>query len=90
MKGSISGKLCSLFSIKASSFYLTTGQNYWSLSPYYFSNYDAGEFGVNYSGDVYGGDVVGGSIGLRPVVSLRPGTPVVSGDGTVVDPYIIS
>ena len=29
------------------------------------------------------------SYGLRPVVSLKPGTPVVRGSGTVEDPYVI-
>ena len=72
----------------ASSFYLTTGQNYWSLSPYYFNNGNACEFGVGSSGDV-GYYYVYLSFGLRPVVSLRPGTPVVSGTGTAADPYVI-
>ena len=73
----------------ASSFYLTTGQNYWSLSPDRFSSSgSANEFVVDLSGDVCGFNV-SGSYGLRPVVSLRPGTPVVSGDGTVATPYVI-
>ena len=27
--------------------------------------------------------------GLRPAVSLKPGTPVIGGDGTVISPYLI-
>ena len=73
-----------------SSFYLTTGQYYWSLSPYGFYNDGyAYEFYVNDGGYVNSG-VVYYSRGLRPVVSLRPGTPVVSGDGTITSPYLIS
>jgi len=32
---------------------------------------------------------VGSTNGLRPSVSLKPGTPVISGDGTVSSPYKI-
>ena len=72
------------------SYYLTTGEYYWSLSPSYF-NYDyAHEFRVVGDGYLssdyyYSSDI----LGLRPVVSLKPGTPVVSGTGTVSDPYVI-
>ncbi len=27
--------------------------------------------------------------GIRPVISIKPGQPIVSGDGTVTDPYVI-
>ena len=70
-------------------FYLTTGQTYWSLSPNRFGNYD-GAYEFRLSGD---GSVatyyVNYSYGLRPSVSLKPGTPVVSGTGTLQDPYVI-
>ena len=68
-------------------FYLNNGSSYWSLSPYYFYSASAHEFLV-YSGNV-NSDYVGNSYGLRPVVSLKPGTPVVKGSGTVDDPFII-
>ena len=29
------------------------------------------------------------SIGLRPVISLKPGMPIASGTGTATDPYVI-
>ena len=69
-------------------FYLNTRVSWWSLSPYSFNDYRASEFVVNGDGFLYG-NYVNGSNGLRPVVSLKPGTPVVSGSGTVADPYVI-
>ena len=69
-------------------FYLTTGSYYWSLSPYNFYNGYAGGFSVGTNGYL-GAFNVNGTYGLRPVVSLKPGTPVVSGDGTVATPYVI-
>ena len=69
-------------------FYLTTGQNYWSLSPSYFDNSSEGVEVVNYGGLSSNG--VGNEYGLRPSVSLKPGTPVISGDGTILSPYVIS
>ncbi len=71
-----------------SQFYLNNGSTYhWSLSPSYFDNVYANEFYV-YDGYVYNYYVYS-TRGLRPSVSLKPGTPVVSGTGTVLDPYVI-
>ena len=69
-------------------FYLTTGNWYWSLSPSNFGNSYADEFYLDAHGGI-SNDYVSGTGGLRPSVSLKPGTPVVSGTGTVADPYII-
>ena len=69
-----------------STFYLASVAYYWSLSPNFFGVVDAYEF----QGDGYIlGGYVGSANGLRPSVSLKPGTPVISGDGTVTSPYII-
>ncbi len=69
-------------------FYLNSGSNYyWSLSPPYFNDYGAVEFSVvNGFIDHY---YMYNSLGLRPAVSLKPGTPVVNGDGTATSPYRI-
>ena len=69
-------------------FYLTSGAAWWSLSPYNFGNSYAGGFGLGSYGNLYN-DFVNDSYGLRPSVSLKPGTPVVKGTGTVADPYVI-
>ena len=71
-----------------SQFYLKNGSTYyWSLSPSYFNKYGAGGFYVS-DGYISNIDVAYAS-GLRPAVSLKPGTPVIRGDGTVTSPYII-
>ena len=70
-------------------FYLTTGNWYWSLSPFYFLRSSAYEFLLNTSGYIHY-DSVFYPAGLRPSVSLKPRTPVVSGEGTVADPYVIA
>ena len=71
-----------------SQFYLNNGSTYyWSLSPANFIGTSAVGFGVS-RGNV-GTDGVNYSSGLRPSVSLKPGTPVVKGTGTVQDPYVI-
>ena len=71
-------------------YYLYTGGNYWSLSPSSFvSNSSAYGFRVNSTG-VLGVPIVNVAIGLRPVVSLKPGTEFESGgDGTPTKPYVV-
>ncbi len=68
-------------------FYLNNESYYWSLSPYNFDNISAYGFYV-YDGGVYR-YYVNGAYGLRPAVSLKLGTVVSSGTGTVTDPYVI-
>ena len=71
-------------------YYLYTGGNYWSLSPSHFNSVNAGEFTLSTAGSIssYGSVVNAG--GLRPVVSLKPGTEFESGgDGTPTNPYIV-
>ena len=70
----------------STSSYLYTGQYQWSLSPYYFFTADAYEFFV-YSR--LSSNVVSYTGGVRPSVSLEPGTLISSGDGSVSTPYIV-
>lgn len=70
----------------SSSSYLFTGQWWWALSPYYFDFRNASEFIVNLN---LGNGKVNNSSGVRPSVSLKPGTTPFDGDGTVNNPYII-
>jgi hypothetical protein len=72
-----------------SSFYLYTGSNYWwAGSPNSFSYGNAIEFILS-SGYLLYNYVNNSSAGVRPAVSLAPGTNV-SGSGTVDDPYVVS
>ena len=73
-----------------SSFYLYTGQNYWTLSPYKFSGTYSFEFVLNSTGNL---DYFDGSddsnVGVRPVLALKAGTATTGGSGTATDPYIV-
>ena len=72
----------------SSSFYLSSGNAYsWAMSPFYFSFDYADEFYEGH-GIVKGNGVVD-TRGLRPAISLKPGTPIISGSGTVAEPYLI-
>ena len=69
-------------------FYLYTGQNYWTLSPFFLSDscafvfylYSEGGFGLNFVSD---------SGGVRPSVSLQPGIEVTGVSGTATDPFVV-
>ena len=68
--------------------YLYTGQNYWTMSPYYVGpNSYARVFGVNSSGDL-GGSGVNIAWGVRPVINLASDVKI-TGTGTSDDPYIV-
>ena len=68
--------------------YLTTGSWYWLSSPYDFNGNDTSVSFVGSDGGLYGVDV-GGAGGVRPSISLKPGTTPSGGDGTVNNPYLI-
>ncbi len=68
--------------------YLNSGDDYWTMSPhsfYYSSAIQLLMYGYGYMnyGNMYS------SYGIRPAISLKHGTPIVSGTGTATDPYII-
>ena len=65
-----------------------TGQSYWLASPVSFGSIGAiGRFvaaaGVNSGGSV------DSTLGVRPAVSLTPGTEYASGNGSMADPYVV-
>lgn len=68
--------------------YLWTGSYYWLLSPSYFNSRNAGVGLVYSSGNLYY-YVVNSSYGVRPALSLKHGTLVYDGDGSVSNPYIV-
>ena len=70
-------------------FYLNNGDSYWSMSPYSCMANTITEFVIT-TGMV--GDYIGNiewSNGIRPSISLKTGTIVSSGTGTVTNPYVI-
>lgn len=65
-----------------------TGNFYWLASPYYYSNNIAKGRSVRSIGDI---DYISvdAKYGVRPAVSLTPGTEYTSGEGSMESPYII-
>ena len=72
----------------SSTFYLNNGTYYWSLSPYFSRPGEDSEFSME-NDKIYWNYLIAAYGGLRPSVSLKPGMPVVSGDGSSVNPYKI-
>ena len=71
-----------------SSFYLYTGQGFWTLSPYGFDYSVAVEFHLGSASGLYSN--VGNSRWVRPSVSLQPGIAMTGGgSGTAADPFVI-
>lgn len=66
--------------------YLYTGQSYWTMSPYDFSNGRASVFGIHSNVNSYW---VHSSNGVRPVINLRSDIAL-SGSGTTTDPFRVA
>ena len=66
-----------------------TGTTYWTMSPSYFDvnavNRSVASDGLVTEGNHY----VRGVRGIRPVISLKPGTVYVGGTGAMIDPYVV-
>ena len=71
------------------SYYLYNGDEQWTFSPYYF--YDSSAYGYILSSSGYLDTIfiVAGNLGVRPVVSLKPGIAITGGSGTTTDPFVI-
>ena len=76
-----------IFATANTSNYLNNGSNYWLLSPAFLTNNDARVGKMSNSG-IYN-DYVSVTNGVRPALSLKHGTLVYDGDGTVANPYIV-
>ena len=69
------------------SFYLYTGQDYWTVSPYYYNEMPR-VFSVYSNGVLNNGNLY--SIrGVRPVINLSADVTL-TGSGTATDPYVVS
>ncbi len=74
----------------SSSFYLNIGEPYdWTLSPSNFESDHNSIFYLYYNGELYNSSAYNDYVGLRPAISLKPGTLVADGTGTALDPYVI-
>ena len=70
--------------------YLRSGDIFWLLSPTYrYSNGNAREFYLLSNGNLYN-SYVNYTIGVRPAISLKPGTTATSGTGIATDPWVVT
>ncbi|MBQ3142448.1 MAG: hypothetical protein IJB82_02975, partial [Bacilli bacterium] len=72
-----------------SSYYLYTGEDYWTMSPYYFYVSNAFVFFVESGGHI-SGTYVDTALVAVPAVSLKPEATVERGTGAYNDPYVIN
>lgn len=70
-------------------YYLYTNGNYWLASPISFNDFDAYVLGVSSNSRLSVSIVNVSSNGVRPAVSLKPGTLYSAGNGTPEEPYIV-
>ena len=76
-------------SISNQSYYLYTGDYFWSMSPKSFTDPGAAESVISTPGDL-SSQLVIFSHGIRPVVSLKLGVEFeTGGDGTPTNPYVV-
>ena len=75
-----------------SNYYLYNGQYFWTLSPSYFESYGsrAQVWFVIPSGSLNPWNSVANSFGARPVINLKADTLITKGDGTALNPYVVS
>ena len=85
MAGGVSG---GVYVRPNSSYYLYTGQYYWTLSPYFFNGSYAFAFRVTSDGSL-SYTIVNVTNGVRPVLNLSSDVIVKSGNGTASTPYEI-
>ncbi len=71
-----------------SSYYLYTGEYYWTMSPSFFGSGRARVFNVNSDGSLSYYDV-DGTDGVRPVLNLDAGVTLKSGNGTANSPFVV-
>ena len=68
--------------------YLYTGQDYWTMSPYYFNNGNAFVFDVFSGGYLSNDNVNWTDSGVRPVINLKSAIAI-TGEGSVDKPFKI-
>ena len=75
-----------------SNYYLYNGKYYWTLSPSHFYSSDSHAYVwfVMPSGSLYPWYSVANSFGVRPVINLKADTLITKGDGTSLNPFVVS
>ncbi len=77
-----------VFDIDNSSYYLYTGENYWTMSPGDFGG-RAGVFWVMSDGVLFSSVNVVNRTGVRPVINIATNVTI-TGEGTINSPYVVS
>ena len=75
-----------------SNYYLYNGKYYWTLSPSRFYSYRSSAYvwSVMPSGGLSPWDDVTPSFGVRPVINLKADTLITKGDGSSLNPFVVS
>ncbi len=73
--------------VNESANYLNNNDNYWLLSPNYFTS-SAGVYGKNYGGVSYYG--AASILGARPAISIKKNIKISGGTGEKENPYTLS
>ena len=71
------------------SYYLYTGQNYWTMSPSFAGSGGWAYVYRVYSGGTLGNYVVNVGCGVRPVINLKADTQFSEGNGTSDKPFVV-
>ena len=81
-----------VYNTSNTNYYLYNGQYQWSLSPGNFApgGSVADVWYVDPSGSLFPWYRVTGSFGARPVINLKADTLITKGDGTALNPYVVS
>ena len=81
-----------VYNTSNTNYYLYNGQYQWSLSPGNFApgGSVADVWYVDPSGSLFPWYRVTGSFGARPVINLKTDTLITKGDGTALNPYVVS
>lgn len=71
-------------------FYLNSGDNYWTMSPYSYNKSNLNTYMWSISGTgVLSSNYTHNSVGIRPVVNLNSNVVYIDGDGTETNPFEI-
>ena len=75
-----------------SNYYLYNGNYYWTFSPSLFSSYSSHAYVWNVlpSGSLFPWNNVTNSFGVRPVINLKADTLITKGDGSSLNPFVVS
>lgn len=74
---------------KNENYYLNARLNYWTMTPFQYSSYQAYSIvpHLDNRGVLYSWDYVSHEVGIRPVINIRSDVLIASGDGTMGNPF---